>query len=49
MRGYETYKKKLSKEKWDIFCEHNPKLVEVCSQLDEESNPVLLRMKLKDF
>lgn len=49
MRGYETYKKKLSKEKWEMFCKHQAKMVDVCSKLDEESNPVLLRMKLKDL
>lgn len=49
MRGYETYKKKLSKEKWEMFCKHQAKMVDVCSKLDEESNPVLLRIKLKDF
>jgi guanine deaminase len=25
------------------------KIVEVCSKLDEESNPVLLKIRLKDF
>ena len=27
----------------------NIEMVEVCSQLDEESNPVLFRIKVKDF
>lgn len=49
LRGYNTYKKNVSPEKWETFCKRHPKMVEVCSQLDEESNPVLLRIKVKDF
>jgi len=49
LRGYNTYKKNVSPEKWEAFCKRHPKLVEVCSQLDEESNPVLFRIKVKDF
>lgn len=49
LRPYQFFKEKLSSEKWAEFCNRNPKLVEVCSRLDEESNPVLLRIKVKDF
>ena len=49
LRGYNTYKKNVSPKKWEVFCKRHPKLVEVCSQLDEESNPVLFRIKVKDF
>ena len=49
LRGYNTYKKNASPEEWEAFCKRHPKLVEVCSQLDEESNPVLFRIKVKDF
>lgn len=49
LRGYNTYKKNVSPEKWEAFCKRHPKMVEVCSQLDEESNPVLFRIKVKDF
>lgn len=49
LRGYNTYKKNVSPEEWEAFCKRYPKMVEVCSQLNEESNPVLFRIKVKDF
>ncbi len=47
--GYNAYRKALGETKWKLFCKKFPRLVEVCGQLDEESNPVLLKIKLKDF
>ena len=49
LKPYQFFKEKLSPEKWADFCNRNPKLVDVCSKLDEESNPVLLKIKVKDF
>ena len=47
--GYEAYRDVLSKERWELFRKKYPRLVEVCEQLNEDDNPVLLKIKLKDF
>lgn len=49
LKGYHAYRKALGETKWKLFCKKYPRLVKVCEQLDEESNPVLLRIKIKDF
>ena len=49
LNGYHAYRKALGESKWKLFRQKYPRLVEVCEQLDEESNPVLLKIKLKDF
>lgn len=49
LKGYHAYQEALGETKWKLFCKKYPRLVEVCEQLDEESNPVLLRIKIKDF
>ena len=49
LKGYHAYRKALGETKWELFCKKYPRLVEVCEQLDEESNPVLLKIRLKDF
>jgi len=49
LNGYEYYKKNLSPEKWAEYCKRHPQMTEACSKLDEESNPVLLKIKIKDF
>ena len=47
--GYEAYKEVLTKERWELFRKKYPRLVEVCEQLEDDDNPVLLKIKLKDF
>ena len=47
--GYEAYRDVLSKERWELFRKKFPRLVEVCEQLKDDDNPVLLKIKLKDF
>ncbi|WP_237040570.1 6-bladed beta-propeller [Phocaeicola faecalis] len=49
LNGFNSYRELLGEKKWDLFCKKYPHLVEVCSQLDEESNPALARIKIKDF
>lgn len=49
INGCRAYRKALGEAKWNLFCKKYPRLVEVCEQLDEESNPVLLKIKIKDF
>lgn len=47
IQAYEGYKQRASKEEWDKFVSSNAKLVSVCSNLKEEDNPVIMRLKLK--
>ena len=47
--GYEAYRDVLSKERWELFRKKFPRLVEVCEQLKLDDNPVLLKIKVKDF
>ena len=47
--GYEAYRKVLTKDKWELFRKKYPRLVEVCEQLKHDDNPILLKIKLKDF
>jgi hypothetical protein len=47
--GYEAYRDVLTKERWELFRKKYPRLVEVCEQLKQDDNPVLLKIKLKDF
>lgn len=49
LKGYHAYREALGETKWKLFRKKYPRLVEVCEQLDEESNPVLLKIKIKDF
>lgn len=49
LRGYETYKKELTVEKWERFCKKYPNLINVCSNIHEESNPIILKMRIKEF
>lgn len=49
LQGYEYYKENLSPEDWERYCIRYPQMTSVCSKLDEESNPVLLKIKIKDF
>lgn len=49
LQGYEYYKENLSPEKWTEYCKRHPQMIEVCSKLDEESNPVLFKIKIKNF
>ena len=44
LQGYEYYKEKLSSEKWSEYCKRHPQMTDICSQLNEESNPVLLKI-----
>lgn len=47
--GYEAYRDVLTKERWELFRKKYPRLVEVCEQLKHDDNPILLKIKLKDF
>ena len=49
LQGYEFFKENLNAEQWEAYCKRHPSVVEICQKLDEESNPVLLRIRLKDF
>ena len=49
LQGYEYYKENLSPDKWNEYCKRHPQVIEVCSKLDEESNPVLLKIKIRNF
>ena len=49
LQGYEYYKDNLSPDKWNEYCKLHPQVTEVCSKLDEESNPVLLKIKIRNF
>ena len=49
LQGFEYYKQNLRPEQWNEYCKRHPQVVEICSKLDEESNPVLLKIKIKDF
>lgn len=49
INGYHAYREALGETKWTQFCQKYPRLIEVCEQLDEESNPVLLKIKIKEF
>lgn len=49
LNGCESYRKLLGEHKWHIFCKRYPHLVKVCDRLKEDSNPVLMSIKLKDF
>ena len=49
LKGYKAYREVLSKERWELFRKKYPRLVEVCEQLEDDDNPVLLKIKLKDF
>lgn len=43
----QDYKKKLSADDWQIFCNDHPQLIEKISKMKEDDNPVLLSIKLK--
>ena len=49
LQGYEFFKENLNAEQWEAYCKRHPSVVEICQKLDEESNPVLLRIRLKNF
>ena len=45
--AYESYKKRTPKEKWDMFLLEYHDAVDALENLDEEDNPVLMRVKVK--
>ena len=49
LNGYDSYKAQLSEKDWERFCKRNPEMIKICEQLNDESNPVLLKIKVKDF
>ena len=49
LKGIKAYYDVLTPERWNLFCKKYPRLVEVCEQLEDDDNPVLLKIKLKDF
>ena len=49
LKGIKAYYDVLSKERWSLFCKKYPRLIEVCEQLKPDDNPVLLKIKLKEF
>lgn len=49
LEGYENLKEQSTPKEWEAFCRCHPQMVEVCKKLNEESNPVLLKIKVKDF
>lgn len=49
LKGIKAYYDVLTPERWNLFCKKYPRLVEVCEQLKHDDNPVLLKIKLKDF
>lgn len=49
MTGYSICKKKQTPEQWIAFEKRYPEIMAICAQLNEESNPVLMRLRLKDF
>lgn len=49
LKGVKAYYDVLTPERWNLFCKKYPRLIEVFEQLKEDDNPVLLKIKLKDF
>lgn len=49
LKGYNKYRKEASDQEWEAFCRKYPRLIEICKQMKEDDNPVLLRVTLKDF
>lgn len=49
LNGYSYYKNKLSVDDWKLFASQYPKLVRLCEQLKDDDNPIILKIKLKEF
>lgn len=49
LQGYEYFKENLNADQWKAYCKRHPRVVEICQKLDEESNPILLKIRMKDF
>jgi hypothetical protein len=49
LRGYEAYKKRLTTQQWEAFSKQYSRLVEICSAMKEDDNPLLVRIKLKKW
>lgn len=44
--AYNTFKKQATEKEWNQFCVKYPKIVEVCKSVQNDDNPVLVRMKI---
>lgn len=49
IKGYNDSMSKLSELQKEKFKQKYPRLVQICESLKEDDNPVLLRIKVKDF
>jgi hypothetical protein len=47
--AYNQYKMKLSTEEWDKFCKKYPHLIDICANMQEDDNPLLLKIRVKKF
>lgn len=47
LNGYDQYKTNLSVAEWNQFCQKHKKLTDMCGQLSEDDNPVLLRVRVR--
>jgi hypothetical protein len=44
---YEKYKKRMGQNEWKEFCLKHEKLVSICENIQEDDNPILMRIKIK--
>ncbi|MGL5228952.1 MAG: 6-bladed beta-propeller [Bacteroidales bacterium] len=49
MKGYRICKEKQTPAQWSVFVKRYPEIMDICFQLTEESNPVLMKIELKHF
>ena len=49
LEGHKQYMKNLSEPKREEFKQKYPEWERICTSLKEEDNPVLLRIKIKQF
>jgi len=49
INGYKHYMSYLSEAGREEFRKKHPGLVKICTTLKEDDNPVILRIKVKDF
>ena len=49
INGYKHYMSYLSEAGREEFRKKYPELVKICTTLKEDDNPVILRIKVKDF
>lgn len=47
LKGHTAFKKGMKKEVWEEFCRQNKALVQICEGLNEDSNPVFAKIKIK--